>query len=133
MLITIKHTGEPKLREEFRVEAGAAHLLARELFRYKREDDATVPATLIHADRITDVTCECTGRFARGTFSFAVPDGYAGKVRYTAKKNGAWKIVRFDMPEHGIHISRRSGDADWKKCSKASASADEDLDEREPG
>ncbi len=75
------------------------------------------PVTFIHADRITDFTCNVTGDMAKGTVSFKVPDLYQGKVDYVAKrKDGKWKIEQFMLPAYDIHIVRNA-EGTWGKLS----------------
>ncbi len=64
------------------------------------------PATIIHADRIKDMTCKVEGEAARGTIKFEAPDLYAGQVDYVARKAGdRWQIVEFHLPARGIRLA----------------------------
>ncbi len=75
------------------------------------------PVTFIHADRITDFTCNVQGDTAKGTVSFKVPDLYQGKVDYVAKrKDGEWKIEQFILSAYDIHIVRNA-EGTWDKLS----------------
>ena len=47
----------------------------------------TAPVSMIHQDRITDITCEVKGNKATGVVSYQVPGMYFGKVKYIAEKN----------------------------------------------
>lgn len=68
-----------------------------------RDDPGGV--TLIHADRITDFTCEIEGDTATGTVSFEVPELYRGKVDYMAHRNdGKWRITEFSMPAFAVRL-----------------------------
>lgn len=65
------------------------------------------PFTCVRADRITGCTCTVKEDTATGTVSFQVPDLYAGKFDYVAKRNqGKWQIVELMMPARKIHIVR---------------------------
>jgi len=101
--------------------------LAKELTRnVKRVAGLRIPlgpVTFIHADRITNFTCEIDGRKATGTVSFKVPELYQGKVDYVARRtDGKWQITEFLMPARGIYIVRGK-DGKWRR--KAQGSADE--------
>ena len=72
-------------------------------------------ATAIHADRITDITCEVDGDKATGTVSFKAPDLYQGQVAYVAARSeDKWQIMEFSMPARKIHIVRDES-GQWKK------------------
>ena len=104
---------DKKAKEEFQFLDDTPHPseLAEETLRNRLFGLATV----IHADRITDITCEVGGDKAKGTVSFKVPDLYQGKVEYVAvKSDGKWKIVAFSMPARKIHIVRDES-GNWKK------------------
>ena len=65
------------------------------------------PCTLIHADRITDLTCTVDGDTAKGTVSFRVPKLYEGKVDYEAHRRGeVWRIETFLLPGYGQKVVR---------------------------
>ncbi|NQU20737.1 MAG: hypothetical protein HQ567_05590 [Candidatus Nealsonbacteria bacterium] len=65
------------------------------------------PCTLIHADRITDLTCKVDGDTAKGTVSFRVPKLYEGKVDYEAHRRGeVWRIETFLLPGYGQKVVR---------------------------
>jgi len=72
------------------------------------------PKTIIHANRITDVTCHVDEDRATGCVSFTVPRICRGKVNYVAvKSDGVWKITEFHMPAHKLDI-RKEGD-EWRR------------------
>ena len=92
--------------------------LAQEVCRGVGQGDNFVPQgpiTFLHADRITDCSCEVNGDTAKGTVSFEVPDLYRGKVDYVAeRKDDAWRIHEFVMSAYGIHIVRNA-EGRWEK------------------
>jgi len=92
--------------EEFRFDMQGApkpSAMARELFRSKYLGYYS----MIHADRITDFTCEVDGETAKGSVSFEVPGLWAGKVQYVAERvDGRWRITEFEMPIHGWRFVR---------------------------
>ena len=74
-----------------------------------------LPVTMIHADRIQEVTCKVDGDTARGTIKYEVPKLYAGQVDYVARKSDdRWTITEFHLPAHDIHLSRSESGA-WRK------------------
>jgi hypothetical protein len=78
--------------------------LAAEIYRGRF---SLAPATFIHANRITEITCEVAGDKATGAVSFKVPELYQGKVSYVAqRKETGWQITEFSMPAHGIQVVR---------------------------
>ena len=57
----------------------------------------TAPVSMIHQDRITDITCEVKGNKATGVVSYQVPGMYFGKVKYIAEKTPThWYITEAD-------------------------------------
>lgn len=65
------------------------------------------PATVIHADRITKLTCTVDGDRATGTVWFRVPDLYEGDVDYVARWHGeAWGITEFLLPGYKARLVR---------------------------
>jgi hypothetical protein len=72
-------------------------------------------ASLIHPEYITDCTCEADGDTATGTVSFKAEKAYEGKVEYTArKKNGAWRIEEFRLPDLKVTLAL-GADGKWVK------------------
>ena len=70
--------------------------------------------SMIHADRITDFTCELDGDAAKGSVSFKVPGLWAGKVQYAAERvDGRWRITEFQMPIHRWRFVRSEAGR-WK-------------------
>ena len=117
MKISDERTDEEQAEFQF-IGDGAApkpSKLAAEMYRAARLGGLTIPlgpVTAIHANRITDFTCEIDGDKAKGTVSYRVPDLYQGKVNYIAQRKGdAWQITEFLLPAHGVHIVR--GDSGW--------------------
>jgi len=75
------------------------------------------PVTFIHADRITDLTCNVEGDTAKGTVAFKVPDLYQGSVKYVAKrKDGNWQIQEFILPAYDTHLVRNA-EGTWEQLS----------------
>lgn len=73
------------------------------------------PVTFLHADRITDCSCEVNGDTATGTVSFEVPELYRGNVDYVATRVGeVWEIQEFIMSAYHIHLVRNA-DGKWEK------------------
>jgi hypothetical protein len=113
MLLTVKAaTTDEKALEEFRYLNGVPKpsQLAKEITRFVygrgRFRIALGPVTMIHADRITDCTCNVEGDKATGRVSFRVPNLFEGKVNYVARRReGKWRIEEFFMPAHQIHIA----------------------------
>ena len=72
------------------------------------------PATMIHADRITDCTChQVNGDQYAGTVSYEVPNLYRGKFDYVAKRSGGkWQITELSMSAYKIHLVRGE-DGKW--------------------
>jgi hypothetical protein len=76
---------------------------------------ATAPVSMIHQDRITNVTCEVDGNKATGVVSFKVPGMYAGQVSYIAeKKEDHWHITDLMMSDLELHLVRGNGGL-WKE------------------
>jgi len=72
-------------------------------------------ATMIHANRITSVTCKVEGDRATGAVSFRVPELYEGRIPYVARRKGeAWQIVEFRLPGHGFRVLR-DAKGKWKR------------------
>jgi hypothetical protein len=68
---------------------------------------ATGPVTMIHKDRITDITGKVEGDTATGIITYKVPELYFGQVHYVAnRKDGKWQIDEFKMPARKVHIVR---------------------------
>lgn len=90
--------------------------LAAEIYRVRRIGRLVIPLgpiTAIHAERITDFTCELDGDQARGTVTYKVPDLYQGKVNYVAQQSDdTWRITEFILPAHNIHVVR-GADGSW--------------------
>jgi len=115
-LTVILYVGRPGFLQEgqnefqyLNPEAAPFPAMLEEMRRKLPEDvssrDDPVGATLIHADRITDLTCEIEGVTATGTVSFEVPELYRGKVDYVARRDdGAWQITEFAMPAFGVRL-----------------------------
>ena len=121
MLLDLRIKDDEESNEEFRFLTDGSpkpSMLASELLRERRTGERRIllePVTFIHADRITDFTCEVNGDKAAGTVSFKVPELYEGKVKYVAQKlGGQWFISEFFMPAYGIHLVR-GGDGLWKQ------------------
>jgi len=84
--------------------------LVRELFRSKYLGYYS----MIHADRITDFTCDVDGETAKGSVSFKAPGQWQGKVRYAAERaDGRWRIKEFQMPIHRWRFVRTEAGR-WK-------------------
>ena len=81
-----------------------------EIYRERVTGDRRIlthPITIIHADRITSITCEVKGAIATGVVAFKVPELYQGSVRYSANKGeSGWVISEFEMPNRRIHLVR---------------------------
>ena len=92
--------------------------LVAEIYRARRIGGIVIPlapVTAIHAERITDFTCEVDGDTARGIVTYKVPDLYQGRVNYVAQRKGdKWRITEFLMPAHKLHIVR-SDDGRWSE------------------
>lgn len=93
--------------------------IAQEIYRGTRQPDGTIvpqgPVTFLHADRITDCSCEADGDTAKGTVSFEVSQLYQGKVDYVAKRRGgSWQIQEFIMSAYDIHLVRNA-EGKWEK------------------
>ena len=81
-----------------------------------RRSDCLV--TFVHADRITDFTCEVSGDTAKGTIAFEVPEMYRGKFEYVARRMGGnWAITETAMPANGIHVVRDER-GKWKELNR---------------
>jgi len=86
-------------------------------------------ATMIHADRITGVTCKVEGEQATGTVAFRVPKLYEGKIPYVARrKDGDWRIVEFRLPCHGFRVVR-DAEGKWKREELKPTGANPEPDE----
>jgi hypothetical protein len=92
--------------------------LAAEMDRSKRIGNITIPlgpVTMIHANRITDLTASVDADGATGSVSFTVPKLYQGRVDYVARsEDGKWRIEEFRLPAFDIHITL-SEDGRWTK------------------
>jgi len=67
----------------------------------------TAPVSMIHQDRITDITCEVKGNKATGVVSYQVPGMYFGKVKYIAEKTPThWYITELIVSDYDIHLIR---------------------------
>jgi hypothetical protein len=74
-----------------------------------------LPITVIHADRITKLTCDVKGDTATGVVSFEAPKLYAGQADYVARKrDGVWQIEEFALPEYDIRI-KLADDGKWRE------------------
>ena len=73
-------------------------------------------ATLLHADRITEFTCDVKGDTATGAVSFRVPELYEGNVDYVAlRKEGRWRIEEFLLPGLSLKVVRQgTATGTWK-------------------
>jgi hypothetical protein len=72
-------------------------------------------ATLIHPEYITDCTCKVNDDTATGTVTFKADKAYEGKAEYTArKKDGAWRIEEFRLPDLKI-TTTLGADGKWVK------------------
>jgi len=108
-------------RNHFRLAEGRGALnpaaLARELCREHRLGPLvfTAPyATMIHADRITKLTCTVEGEKASGTVVFQAPGLYEGDVDYVAERaDGQWRITEFLLPGYGLKTVR-TGKGAWE-------------------
>lgn len=107
-----KETAYEKHREEFRLigdELPRPSKLAKAFAKSKELGYYTV----IHADYITEFTCDVSGSLARGSVSFEAKGVYAGKVKFVASKaGGKWRIVEFQLPTWDVTTKRKNGD--WK-------------------
>ena len=105
-------------REEFNMfsETPKPSDLMNEIYRVRKIGRLVIPlgpVTAIHAERITDFTCEVDGKTASGTVKFKVPNLYEGKVDYIAQRtDDEWHIAEFLMPAYKIHIVR-GDDGKW--------------------
>jgi hypothetical protein len=113
LLFTAKPRDDTKAKEQFRFLTTGypkPSQLAAEMYRSLNLAGTKVvlaPVTMIHADRITGLTCEVMEGTAKGTVSFEVPKLYAGKADYVARKvDGAWRIEEFAMPGYEIRVVR---------------------------
>lgn len=90
-------------REQFRYfGCPKPSILAAEM----RRKPGFAPITMIHANRITGITCDVKDDTARGVVSFEVPKLYAGKVHYVARKqDGKWRIEEFALPAYNIQVA----------------------------
>jgi hypothetical protein len=71
---------------------------------------------MIHADQITNLTCDLEGATASGKFSFEVPELCRGTFEYSAVRVGSqWQITEFRMPAHDWSFVRRD-DGRWSWC-----------------
>lgn len=90
--------------------------LAKEFARPVK--DAAHLVTAVHADRITDVTCNASGTTAKGYFQFLVPKLYSGKIEFVAEQsNGNWQITKLHLKHRDIHLVRGS-DGNWTHAPK---------------
>jgi hypothetical protein len=120
VLLTLDVQDSLKAREQFRF-LKAPHPkpseLADELYRTKKTGKRVIllqPITFIHADRITDLTCEVKDDAASGSVSFKVPELYQGKVDYKARKHeGRWYVVEFGLPAYSMSVAI-GNDGQWK-------------------
>lgn len=86
--------------------------LTRELGRLSGNRPNSV-ITMIHADRITEFTCEIDGESATGEVAFQAPELFAGRVEYVAlKEDDRWRITEFLVPAYEIHLQREE-DGTW--------------------
>jgi len=123
MLFALRPKDGADAKEQFQFQGegvAKASDIAREIYRMGLRIGKVQllkgPVTFIHADRITDFTCDVKGDAARGTVSFKVPDLYQGKVGYLARrKDGQWRIEEFIVPAYDIHV-RRSEEGTWEKA-----------------
>lgn len=113
MLFALRPKDDEQARKEFRFlgqRPPKAAAVGKEMYRtlgMGRLRVLAAPITMIHANRITDVTCKIEGEVARGTISFHVPKLYEGRVDYVARRaGGKWRIEELLMPAYGIHIVR---------------------------
>ena len=120
MLFALKVKDDEKAKEQFRFLTDGyprPSTLARELSRVRRTGKRRIllePVTFIHANRITDFTCQVNADKAVGTVAFKVPKLYQGKVDYVARRfGGKWFISEFIVPAYGIHLVRGDGGY-WK-------------------
>jgi hypothetical protein len=111
-LLSLPLTDDKRLLAEFRYLGDGPprpSKLAAEISRQVGAGSFSVPlgpATMIHADRIKDVTCKVAGDAARGTIKFEVPELYAGQIDYLARKaDDRWQIVEFHLPARDIHLA----------------------------
>jgi hypothetical protein len=122
MLFSLKGGDDEKAKKEFRYlteRIPKPSQLAMEINRFVKGRGkirfALGPVTMIHADRITDVTCKVDGDMATGTVSFKVPSLYEGKADYVARrKAGKWQITEFKLPANKVHIVRDDKGV-WRK------------------
>ena len=121
LLMTLKPLDEPQATEAFSyVGMPQPAKLAREVSREGIAIGAfrmpTGPTTMIHADRITQFTCDVQGNRATGTVTFQVPTLYQGKVDYVAARaDGKWAISELAVPAYKIRLIR---DKDGKWATK---------------
>ena len=113
MLLALEPKDDNQAKEQFQLIAKGISRpteIVQEIYSGREFPEGTKPGglvTLIHADRITDFTCEADGDTATGAVSFEVPKLYQGKVNYLARRrNGKWEIEEFMMPAYDVHIVR---------------------------
>jgi hypothetical protein len=111
LLFSARPREDAKAKEEFRFltpRPAKPSELAAEMYRSWSLGGSKVvlaPVTMIHANRITKITCDVKGNTAKGVVSFEVPKLYAGQVDYVARKiDGTWRIVEFAMPAQEIRV-----------------------------
>jgi hypothetical protein len=121
LLLCSKPREDAKAKEQFRLLTPSypkPSELGAEMYRVLTLGGSKVvlaPVTMIHANRITKLTCDVKGDTARGVVSFEVPKLYAGQADYAARKvDGAWHIVEFAMHAYAIHIVLGE-DGKWKE------------------
>ncbi|WP_439620666.1 hypothetical protein [Gemmata sp.] len=82
----------------------------------KRLDGSYRPvSTAIHREYITDCTATVDGGTATGTVTFKAEGAYEGAAEYTArKKDGAWRIEEFRLPDLKVTLVL-GADGKWAK------------------
>jgi hypothetical protein len=119
MLLTFGPKARPRTKEakeEFGGIDGRPMKASSYREEISRRTDGLV--TLVHADRITEFTCEVDGDTAKGTVAFEVPELYRGKFEYVARRSrGNWAITETAMPANGIHVVRDQ-QGKWKELNR---------------
>jgi len=113
ILLALEPKDDDPAKEQFQfLEKGISHLpqIVEEICRGLESPEGAKPGgpvTFIHADRITDFTCEADGDTASGAVSFEMPELCQGKVNYVARRrDGSWHIEEFTMPAYDVQIVR---------------------------
>jgi WD40 repeat protein len=114
--LTPKDVEEGQREFRFLVQSPTPAMIGAEFYRRSPEGiEPGGPVTLIHADRITDFTCEVHDNTATGAVSFEAPKLYQGKVNYVARRReDKWQIEEFTMPAYDIHLVRDAKGA-WRE------------------